>query len=211
MHDTAVLTSCRERASVRRGNGGQRRGRRREGHQTRTSSGPELQEDGTEKARPRLHRRRQPGKRPAEAWRGLRGPRKPREAEEAPATSRRQKRGCVCPWEGVPRGAGSPRGAAGARPPGRSGWEPGSRTHRHLRRKLSWAQKLSEVRAWVPPAPLPGTDSPGSGSTPTGTRGLEAQGCTPGDIALYWLQAPRPAGLARPQARAGAPRAEMKA
>lgn len=111
MHDTAVLTSCRERASLRRGDGGQRRGRRREDHQTRTSSGPELQEDGTEKARPRLHHRRLrspgSGQRRRGGGSGARGnPERPRRPRLRPAvrSAGASVRGKVFPGERVPQG-----------------------------------------------------------------------------------------------------------
>lgn len=132
MHDTAVLTSCRERASLRRGDGGQRRGRCREGHQTRTSSGPELQEDGTEKAKAQAAppEAAQPGKRPAEAWRGsgARGnPERLRRPRLRPAvrSAGASVRGKVFPGERVPQGA--PQGPGlqatrgGNRDPGHTG------------------------------------------------------------------------------------------
>lgn len=132
MHDTAVLTSCRERASVRRGDGGQQRGRRREGHQTRTSSGPELQKDGTEKARPRLHHRRPrspgSGQRRRGGGSGARGnPERPRRPRLRPAvrSAGASVRGKVFPGERVPQGApqgpGLQAARGGNRDPGRTG------------------------------------------------------------------------------------------
>lgn len=139
------------------------------------------------------------------------------ETEEGRAKSHRRKRRRLCLWgsvpgEWVPQGAPQGPGLRAARGRNR---DPGRAGIFAVRRKLSWAQKLGEGWAWVPSAPLPGTDSPGSGSTPSRTHGPEAQGRTPRDITLHWLQPRRPAGLALPQARAGntggAPRAETKA
>lgn len=122
MHDTAVLTSCRERASVRRGDGGQRRGRRREGHQTRTSWGQSSRRTGQKRRRPRLHHRRLrspgSGQRRRGGGSGARGnPERPRRPRLRPAvrSAGASVRGKVFPGERVPQGA--PQGP-GLRPLG---------------------------------------------------------------------------------------------